>query len=413
MTLDAFYCVFLSSYHVWRNVRGINDNYNYYSSFAVFTVRLCTVLLKIFLSGMQYLWSRDLKICRFNRPIFSKRRIITGLILVCTCSLFLRSLYIIMKTKLPRDHQTLFSTVFKILLLALPQIMHVYFVVGMIKHTRSKELLKAAMELQAMASRVGPSSVVKLIRRQTVVSIKRLSIGSQVSPASFQSDMSSGIFSPQTCNILVKNVFYEASVTQAIIAISISDICVYTFATVILVSFAIVKNRDALVLSFAIWDVFQILNASCHLPLLMAMLPSFRKSFKNKWLCLWKRGQIQGTAEEREETDKTKEETGNDNIANQSSASESASDSTFSTASRSLTAGSVDYSTGSRNPQEDWKSSAYISRMVVRIWISNKYQICGPGGEPEKRQWREKWKSCNSRQTMYTCERNQLWWTDK
>ena len=81
MTLDAFYCVFLSSYHLWRNVRGISDNYKYYSSFAVFTVRSYTVLLNIFLSGMQYLWSRDLKICRFNRPIFSKRRIITGLIL--------------------------------------------------------------------------------------------------------------------------------------------------------------------------------------------------------------------------------------------------------------------------------------------------------------------------------------------
>ena len=209
------------------------------------------------------------------------------------------------------------------------------------------------MELQAKAFPIGPASVAESIRRQTVLSIRRLSIGSQVSPASFQSDMPSGIFSRQTWTILEKNVFYEASVTQAIIAISIFDICVYTFATVILASFEIVKNRDALVLSFAIWDVFQILNASCHLPLLMAMLPSFRQSFKNKWLCLWKRGQIEETAEEREETDKKKEETSDDNTVNQSSASESDSDSTFTTVTRSSAVGSVDCSTGSRNPKKD------------------------------------------------------------
>ena len=290
MTLEAVNCAYLITYHVWRNIRRFKGNYEKYSSIIVFTVRFYAVILYIFLSAMQYLWLRDLKFCRFNRMMFSKVRIIVGIIVIFISCLLLRLLNKVIRDRLPPDQSFISSAVFNVLLLGLPQFLQMYSVVGMVMNVRRKNLVMTAMTKGMFV----PSRIQSLkvsIHNQVVKSIRLLSIGSQVSPERVQSDTLSGSFSPRTHALLMMNVLHEMSVTKAILALCVPLIFIYLILPSVEMYFILTKDKRQLYLTFAVWDILQFLYASCHLCILVVMLPSFRKSFKKRWSRLWNRGQ--------------------------------------------------------------------------------------------------------------------------
>ena len=73
--------------------------------FILFTVRLHAVLLQIFLSGLQYLWSLNTNSRRFKRPIFSKKGTTKGRKIVFFCSVLLTLVYIVVQKKTFRSPQ--------------------------------------------------------------------------------------------------------------------------------------------------------------------------------------------------------------------------------------------------------------------------------------------------------------------
>ena len=95
----------------------------------------------------------------------------------------------------------------------------------------------------------------------------------------------------QTFSLLVKNSLYEVSMTRAIIVMSIPNIIIYPSVLVPMLHFAVAEDYKMISLLFTVLDVLQFLNFSHHLFLLMAMLPSFRRSTKKVWPCLWNKEQ--------------------------------------------------------------------------------------------------------------------------
>ena len=305
VNLDACHCVFLITYHLWTNLGAMNAIVDLFLLSFLFTVRLYAVLLQIFLSGLQYLWSLNTTSRHFKRPILSKKGTTRGRNIVFFCSFLLTLVYTVVQKKLPRYHRKLFTAASHIVVLGLPQILNVRFVVGMIVNTRRRQhSAKAALQsvnLTKECGQDGPPSVQPSICHSVQLS-RRLSAGAQVSPGSLSSDTEltgASQLSPRTCQaLLVRNVVQEASMTNAIVVISISEIFVFLFLILVQMRFALGEDRARYYLALLIWDAVQLSNCSFHLFLFLALLPSFRQSFKERWSHLWNKEQ----AEEKEKT---------------------------------------------------------------------------------------------------------------
>ena len=303
MNLDACHCVFLVTYHVSRNLEIMNGIVILCFLFILYTVRLHAVLLQIFLSGLQYLWSLNTNSRRFKRPILSKKGTTRGRNIVFFCSVLLTLVYIVVQNKLSGPHQKLFSAASHIVALAVPQILNVRFVVGMIVNTRrrqhSAKVALQSVNLTKECGQSGPPSVQQSICHSVQLS-RRLSAGAQVSPGSLSSDTEltgASQFSTRTCQaLLMRNMVQEARMTNAIVVISISEIFVYLFLILVQICFAL--DEDEWMYYYLAFRTVEFSNCSFHLFLFLALLPSFRQSLKERWSHLWNKEQ----AKEKEKT---------------------------------------------------------------------------------------------------------------
>ena len=304
MTLEAFNCFFLILFSVWTNIKDLTKDNERYAHMTVFTIRSNIVALHVFLSGMQYLWSRDLKLHRFNKPMFSKHRIIVKLILIFIFCLALMYVSIFAREKLPADQQMLGSAVFRVVFLVVPQLLQARFVVGMVMNVRSKGSPIISTVLESVTTETFSHTDPRLTRknfqhrlRKTVELIERLSVDSKASSESLVPEKRSAFFAPRICSMLVQNAVREANETKTIIALSIPLLVIFPSILVPQLYFAATGDPVKIAILFTVLDHFQHLAYSCHLFLFMAMTPSFRKSFKKRWSCLWNRGQTCDTME--------------------------------------------------------------------------------------------------------------------
>lgn len=303
MVLESFNCVYLLLYHLWRNTRS-QPAVVYYTSTFVFSVRLVIVALHLFLSGMQYYWSHHFPyIRRSSQTLFVRKRIILVLVLVILCAAILRAVRILLKSKLPPDQKKLGSLIFHVVLLIFPQAFQLFFVHRMILNVLRRGR-PAAMAATALNSITGAlklersariSTTHESNRRQAILqTIQQLSTSPPSSRGeSFKTDKVNGDFDPQIRS-LIKSIQHEMNVTKAIIAISVPLIFVHPLGIAVEVSSA-VSFKSWLSFGYAVWDILQFLNVSCHLCVFMAMLPTFRRSFKKRWSHLWNWGQTNKT----------------------------------------------------------------------------------------------------------------------